>query len=81
MGGSINLFGGKSTGGKKMNEKILGFRKRDAQALGLRLVFDVDDIVPVVSIEWLEEQCKKNDWATANYALNALLSAVLFKKY
>ncbi len=42
-----------------MNEKILGFRKRDAQALGLRLVFDVDDIVPVVSIEELEKICKR----------------------
>ena len=72
---------------KRMNEKVLGFKKRvlDLEILCANLVNDLNSLAeyhetkkPVVSVEFLKDWCKGNQFGSAPPRVNVeeLLKAV-----
>ncbi len=70
-----------------MTEKVLGFKKEEAEVKFKKTMtsstccdylVDGFKLVPVVSVEWLEKECEKQDkWAIAGSALRELYLAAL----
>jgi hypothetical protein len=66
--------------GKKMSEKVLGFRKKDALSPCVchYKILKAKCLVPVVSVEWLKKWCKENqfDLSSPSIDVKDLLKAI-----
>ena len=65
-----------------MTEKVLGFKEKDASLENPGIwIIDMNKLVPVVSVEWLEKYCKDHkaitkmspkEWVCIKYLLSAV---------
>ena len=62
---------------KRMNEKVLGFKEREAFAYcDCHYRIDKTKLVPVISLAWLEKWCKRKQVWSAHMAVHRKVVAV-----